>query len=90
MYFLLEIDYHFQTEIIDKKYIVVVQLFRHFLHTQSGADGFTTFYLQGVPYSSLPKSVKPRRVELYFSSWCIRAGNLFSYLINLLLKFLYN
>ncbi|XP_065047826.1 uncharacterized protein LOC135678678 [Musa acuminata AAA Group] len=28
---------------------------------------------KGVPYSSLPKSVKPRRVELYFSSWCIRA-----------------
>ncbi|AQK45768.1 Polyketide cyclase/dehydrase and lipid transport superfamily protein [Zea mays] len=27
----------------------------------------------GVPYPSLPKKEKPRRVELYFSSWRIRA-----------------
>jgi hypothetical protein len=33
--------------------------------------------LQGVPYLSLPKKEKPRRVELYFSSWRIRAGNFF-------------
>ena len=30
--------------------------------------------LQGVPYPGLPKRDKPRRVELYFSSWIIRAG----------------
>jgi len=29
--------------------------------------------LQGVPYLSLPKKEKPRRVELYFSSWRIRS-----------------
>ncbi|KAF8732086.1 hypothetical protein HU200_016046 [Digitaria exilis] len=29
--------------------------------------------LQGVPYLPLPKKEKPRRVELYFSSWRIRA-----------------
>ncbi|TKW30831.1 hypothetical protein SEVIR_2G063900v4 [Setaria viridis] len=28
---------------------------------------------KGVPYLSLPKKEKPRRVELYFSSWRIRA-----------------
>ncbi|KAL1192710.1 hypothetical protein V5N11_004826 [Cardamine amara subsp. amara] len=28
---------------------------------------------KGVPYSDLPKRVKPRRVELYFSSWIIKA-----------------
>ncbi|XP_042401735.1 uncharacterized protein LOC121991775 [Zingiber officinale] len=28
---------------------------------------------KGVPYPSLPKNIKPRRVELYFSSWRIRA-----------------
>lgn len=28
---------------------------------------------KGVPYPSLPKNEKPRRVELYFSSWRIRA-----------------
>jgi hypothetical protein len=33
---------------------------------------------QGVPYPSLPKKEKPRRVELYFSSWRIRAGKPFS------------
>lgn len=31
--------------------------------------------LQGVPYSSVPRRNKPRRVDLYYSSWCIRAGN---------------
>ncbi|EOA30626.1 hypothetical protein CARUB_v10013761mg [Capsella rubella] len=28
---------------------------------------------KGVPYQALPKRVKPRRVELYFSSWVIKA-----------------
>ncbi|CAD5187163.1 uncharacterized protein LOC135678117 [Musa acuminata AAA Group] len=34
-----------------------------------------TYYCvtKGVPYQSLPKNEKPRRVELYFSSWRIRA-----------------
>jgi hypothetical protein len=30
---------------------------------------------QGVPSSSVPRRDKPRRVDLYYSSWCIRAGN---------------
>ncbi|KAK8648151.1 hypothetical protein V6N13_128912 [Hibiscus sabdariffa] len=29
---------------------------------------------KGIPYPGLPKRVKPRRVELYFSSWIIRPG----------------
>ena len=29
---------------------------------------------QGVQYPGLQKRDKPRRVELYFSSWVIRAG----------------
>ncbi|KAL4187283.1 hypothetical protein AMTRI_Chr09g18210 [Amborella trichopoda] len=28
---------------------------------------------KGVPYASLPRRNKPRRVDLYYSSWCIRA-----------------
>ncbi|OVA05316.1 START domain [Macleaya cordata] len=34
-----------------------------------------TYYCvtKGVPYPSLPKRDKPRRVELYFSSWIVRA-----------------
>lgn len=28
---------------------------------------------KGVPYPSLPRHRKPRRVDLYYSSWCIRA-----------------
>ncbi|RWW21747.1 hypothetical protein GW17_00014078 [Ensete ventricosum] len=36
-------------------------------------DCFATRDVQGVPYQSLPKNEKPRRVELYFSSWRIRA-----------------
>lgn len=28
---------------------------------------------KGVPYPSLPRHSKPRRVDLYYSSWCIRA-----------------
>ncbi|RVX21672.1 hypothetical protein CK203_001023 [Vitis vinifera] len=35
-----------------------------------------TYYCvtKGVPYPGLPKRDKPRRVELYFSSWIIRAA----------------
>ena len=33
---------------------------------------------QGVPYPGLQKRDKPRRVELYFSGWIIRAGESFS------------
>ncbi|MQL86680.1 hypothetical protein Taro_019216 [Colocasia esculenta] len=29
---------------------------------------------KGVPYSSVPRRNKPRRVDLYYSSWCIRAA----------------
>ncbi|KAM0946727.1 putative START domain-containing protein [Dioscorea sansibarensis] len=34
-----------------------------------------TYYCvtKGVPYPSIPKRDKPRRVDLYYSSWCIRA-----------------
>ncbi|OMP02775.1 hypothetical protein COLO4_10831 [Corchorus olitorius] len=28
---------------------------------------------KGVPYASVPRKNKPRRVDLYYSSWCIRA-----------------
>ncbi|KAJ7965251.1 StAR-related lipid transfer protein [Quillaja saponaria] len=28
---------------------------------------------KGVPYPSIPRHDKPRRVDLYYSSWCIRA-----------------
>ncbi|XVF51181.1 hypothetical protein PTKIN_Ptkin04bG0163800 [Pterospermum kingtungense] len=28
---------------------------------------------KGVPYASVPRKSKPRRVDLYYSSWCIRA-----------------
>ncbi|KAH7521016.1 hypothetical protein JRO89_XSUnG0131300 [Xanthoceras sorbifolium] len=30
---------------------------------------------KGVPCSSVPRRNKPRRVDLFYSSWCIRAGN---------------
>jgi hypothetical protein len=33
------------------------------------------FSLQGVPRPSVPRQNKPRRVDLYYSSWCIRPGN---------------
>ncbi|XP_042480136.1 uncharacterized protein LOC122061037 [Macadamia integrifolia] len=34
-----------------------------------------TYYCvtKGVPYASVPRRNKPRRVDLYYSSWCIRA-----------------
>ncbi|KAI3907424.1 hypothetical protein MKX01_036341 [Papaver californicum] len=32
-----------------------------------------SYYCVGVPCSSVPKRNKPRRVDLYYSSWCIRA-----------------
>ncbi|XP_010527394.1 PREDICTED: uncharacterized protein LOC104804749 [Tarenaya hassleriana] len=34
-----------------------------------------TYYCvtKGIPYPALPKRAKPRRIELYFSSWVIRA-----------------
>ncbi|XWS61495.1 hypothetical protein CRYUN_Cryun07bG0130600 [Craigia yunnanensis] len=28
---------------------------------------------KGIPYASVPRKNKPRRVDLYYSSWCIRA-----------------
>ncbi|KAK7278302.1 hypothetical protein RJT34_23328 [Clitoria ternatea] len=28
---------------------------------------------KGVPYSSMPRHSKPKRVDLYYSSWCVRA-----------------
>ncbi|XWS53868.1 hypothetical protein CRYUN_Cryun10bG0037200 [Craigia yunnanensis] len=44
-----------------------------------------TYYCvtKGVPYSGLQKHDKPRRVELYFSGWIIRAGESLS--VNLLI-----
>ncbi|TYJ19563.1 hypothetical protein E1A91_A09G199500v1 [Gossypium mustelinum] len=35
-----------------------------------------TYYCvtKGVPYPSIPRKTKPRRVDLYYSSWCIRAA----------------
>ncbi|CAN4127108.1 unnamed protein product [Withania somnifera] len=38
-------------------------------------DSGRTYYCitKGVPCSSIPRRNKPRRVDLYYSSWCIRA-----------------
>ncbi|KAH0448154.1 hypothetical protein IEQ34_021954 [Dendrobium chrysotoxum] len=36
-------------------------------------DGVYYCVTKGVPYSSIPRRKKPRRVDLYYSSWCIRA-----------------
>ncbi|XP_075486899.1 uncharacterized protein LOC142526411 [Primulina tabacum] len=35
-----------------------------------------TYYCitKGLPYSSVPRQSKPRRVDLYYSSWCIRTA----------------
>ncbi|XP_061354434.1 uncharacterized protein LOC133299050 [Gastrolobium bilobum] len=48
----------------DREYIIARRIW------QAG----NTYYCvtKGVPYPSLPKRDKPRRVELYFSSWVIR------------------
>lgn len=32
------------------------------------------WFFQGVPRPSVPRQNKPRRVDLYYSSWCIRPG----------------
>ncbi|CAN4077452.1 unnamed protein product [Withania somnifera] len=39
-------------------------------------DSGCTYYCvtKGVPCSSVPRRNKPRRVDLYYSSWCIRAA----------------
>ena len=37
--------------------------------------------MQGIPCSSIPRRNKPRRVDLYYSSWCIRAGSHFPCLL---------
>lgn len=39
-------------------------------------DSGRTYYCvtKGVPCDSVPRRDKPRRVDLYYSSWCIRAG----------------
>ncbi|KAE8658590.1 putative beta-1,3-galactosyltransferase 6 [Hibiscus syriacus] len=40
------------------------------------ASGRTYYCVtKGVPYPSVPRKNKPRRVDLYFSSWRIRAGD---------------
>lgn len=37
-------------------------------------SGGTYFCItKGVPYSAIPRQNKPRRVDVYYSSWCIRA-----------------
>ena len=33
------------------------------------------YLFQGVQYPSVPRCTKPRRVDLYYSSWSIREGN---------------
>ncbi|KAL2594863.1 hypothetical protein AAZV13_11G007400 [Glycine max] len=50
----------------DREYIIARRIW------QAG----NTYYCvtKGVPYPSLPKRDKPRRVELYFSSWVIKPG----------------
>ena len=38
-------------------------------------DLWLVLLLQGVPCPSMPRHNKPKRVDLFYSSWCIRAGN---------------
>ncbi|CAA7391262.1 unnamed protein product [Spirodela intermedia] len=38
------------------------------------SDGAYYCVTKGVPYPSIPRRNKPRRVDLYYSSWCIRAA----------------
>lgn len=38
------------------------------------SDGAYYCVTKGVPYPSVPRRNKPRRVDLYYSSWCIRAA----------------
>lgn len=45
-----------------------------FQHVVMNFINMQAIILQGVPYPGLPKRDKPRRVEHYFSSWVIRAG----------------
>lgn len=45
-----------------------------FWHEGNKNINIQAIMFQGVPYPGLQKRDKPRRVELYFSSWVIRAG----------------
>ncbi|XP_078448395.1 uncharacterized protein LOC144716979 [Wolffia australiana] len=38
------------------------------------SDGAYYCVTKGVPYPSVPRRNKPRRVDLYYSSWCIRTA----------------
>eukprot|EP01018_Ginkgo_biloba_P013144 Gb_27588 [translate_table: standard] len=49
----------------DREYIIARRIW------ESGRTYFCV--TKGVPYSSLPRHNKPRRVDLYYSSWCIKA-----------------
>ncbi|KAG2306683.1 hypothetical protein Bca52824_026431 [Brassica carinata] len=52
----------------DREYIIGRRIW------ESGNKYFAV--TKGVPYPALPKRDKPRRVEIYFSSWIIKAGKL--------------
>ena len=44
-------------------------------------DVLVTWCRVYIPCSSIPRRNKPRRVDLYYSSWCIRAGSHFPCLL---------
>ncbi|KAJ6359458.1 hypothetical protein OIU76_001062 [Salix suchowensis] len=50
----------------DREYIIGRRIW------ESGRSYFCV--TKGVPCSSVPRQDKPRRVDLYYSSWCVRAG----------------
>ncbi|XP_042007112.1 uncharacterized protein LOC121755792 [Salvia splendens] len=50
----------------DREYIIGRRIW------QSGGNYYCI--TKGVPRSSVPRRSKPRRVDLYYSSWCIRAA----------------
>ena len=47
----------------------------------TGIIGVCLSTFQGVPNSTITRRQKPRRVDLYYSSCCIRAGSQFDLLV---------
>ncbi|KAG0498831.1 hypothetical protein HPP92_003522 [Vanilla planifolia] len=50
----------------DREYIIGRRIWQ--------VDGAYYCVTKGVPYTAIPRQNKPRRVDLYYSSWCIRAA----------------
>ncbi|XP_057521391.1 uncharacterized protein LOC130801537 [Amaranthus tricolor] len=49
----------------DREYVIARRIWE--------SEGSYYCITKGVPFTSLPRRDKPRRVDLYYSSWCIRA-----------------